>query len=183
MASPLPRLLSSAAPPPNRKPRQSLCLSPTVQRQQHLQGAPNPAYLQCAPNRATSPTSPKTTRSAATDSAPTHRHKAVCPWTTRASSSSTTWKGTNGSLTHMRRRRKPGRVPRRKRPPPPNPRGHHTTSSDRSPLLPAPAKPPPPVTACPNDWETLRLDSDNDMEFRSEIDLGHPQEQREATDT
>ena len=65
----------------------------------------------------------------------------------------------------------------------PKPRGQCATSSKRSPLLTVLVKPPPLATARPKYWGTLGSDSDEDAEFRSEIDLKHPQEHRESTDT
>ena len=56
-----------------------------------------------------------------------------------------------------------------------NPRGQYSTSSKIAPLLPSNAKPPNMATTHPNYWGALGLDSDDDTEFRSEIDLNHPQ--------
>ena len=64
----------------------------------------------------------------------------------------------------------------------PKPRVQYVTSSDIYPLLHT-TKPPPSATTCPTYCNALGLDSDNEEEFRSEIDLDHLQEHWEATDT
>ena len=60
-------------------------------------------------------------------------------------------------------------------PPPPTPRGQSATSSDKSPPPPIPATAPLPALNRPNYWDDLGSDSDDDADFRSEIDLDHPQ--------
>ena len=57
--------------------------------------------------------------------------------------------------------------------PDPKLRGQCATSSDRSP--PIPDKDPPPATARPNYWDSLGSELDNYAEFRSELDITHPQ--------
>ena len=63
------------------------------------------------------------------------------------------------------------------------PRGLRAAAFNRYPLLPAPAKTPLPATTQPNYWDALRLESDDEVEFKSEINIDHPQEHWEATDT
>ena len=55
--------------------------------------------------------------------------------------------------------------------------------SDRYLLPPAPNKFPLTATARPNYLDTLGSDSDDETEFRSEIDIDHPQEHLESINT
>ena len=57
-----------------------------------------------------------------------------------------------------------------------NSRGQHATSSYISPIPHIFAKDPTPATAHPNYWYALVSDSDNDAEFRSDIDLNRAHE-------
>ena len=106
----------------------------------------------------------------------------MCPCTTQVLSIATNHKGHSGSLPPTRQRRRRSRNPRRTRPPPPSQGAnapHHQTD-----IIPScPHQQPTPATVRPNYWDALGLDSNDDAEFRSDIDLAHPQEIPEVMDT